>query len=341
MNKPLVSIIVTNNNGKKFLKDCLTTIYHQTHKNIEVIFVDNNSSDDSVEYVKKNFPKTNIIHNKQNIGYAGGNVSGYKKSKGEYIVILNNDVKLKPDLIATLIQAFEEIPNLGAVQPMVKLMNDPANLDCTGSFWTDTGFNYHYGIYKNAKNPKYNRSYPVYSLKGVCMMIPRKVINKVGLFDTDYWCYFEETDFCHRVWLAGYECWYYPKSYLYHYLSGTRLKKSESFIQFHSFKNRLCSYIKNLEVKNLIRIIPIYLLLNILSSGVYLFRFGNVDLFFSVYKATWWNIVNIKKTLRKRDHIEKYIRIKKDSDIFKIVKKNPRLSYYYYLITGLKSYRDE
>lgn len=338
--RKLVSIIVTNNNGKAFLPDCLSSIKSQTYRNIEIILVDNNSDDDSISYTKKKFPTVKIVRNNENMGYASGNNIGLKHAKGDYILILNNDVKLQPDLVEKLLKAYDEIPNLGAVQPMVKLMREPDRLDCCGSFWTNTGFNYHYGIYKKADNPLYNKKYRVYSLKGVCMLIPRKIIDRVRLFDDDYWCYFEETDFCHRLWIAGYECWYYPTSYLYHHMSGTRLKKSEAFIQFHSFKNRLCSYIKNLEVKNMIKVLPVYLFLNVVSSAVYLLWFRNIELFLSVYKSIWWNIVNIKKTLRKRAFIQNKLRKKSDKEIFSQVSRNPRLKYYYYLITGLRNYYD-
>jgi GT2 family glycosyltransferase len=340
LKSPLISLQIVNYNGLEFLDDCFKSIYSQTYKNIEVIMVDNNSSDKSIEFTKKNYPKVKIVKSKNNSGFAGGHNLAYKYTKGEYVMIINNDIILQKDLIEKLLQAYKEIPKLGAVQPMYKLIKDKKSLDACGSFWTDTGFNYHYGIYKDSSLKKYHKSFPIYSLKGVCMLIPRKVIEKVGLFDDDFWCYFEETDFCHRVWLAGYECWYYPKSFLYHVLSGTRSKKSEAFIQFHSFKNRLCSYTKNLSVIEYIKVIPIYLFLNVVFSVIAYLLKGRFDCFASIYKAMWWNITHLKSTLKKRQYIQKNIRIKSDKEIFSIVRRNPRLEYYYYLSKGLENYED-
>lgn len=337
--KKLVSIIIVNYNGLNFLEDCFKTIFKQTYENIEAIMVDNASSDSSVEFVKNNFPQVKIIISKENLGYAGGNNLGLKECKGEYIMILNNDVYLQKDLVEKLLEAYNKIPNLGAVQPMVQLMNDKGNLDACGSFWTNTGFNYHYGIYKNANLAIYNKAFPIYSLKGVCMLMPRMVIEKIGLFDGDFWTYFEETDFCHRVWLAGFECWYYPKSFLYHHMGATRLKKTEAFVQFHSFKNRLCSYFKNLGEGELFKILPIYLILNVGFSFVYLLKM-NFSCFFMIYKAIWWNIKNFRSTLKKRKYIQSTIRKKTDKEIFSKIKKNPRISYYFYLIKDLKNYAD-
>lgn len=338
-NNYLISIIVTNYNGKEFLEAFLNSVFSQTYKNIEVIIVDNNSIDESIKFIEKKFPKVKIIKNKENYGYAKGNNLGLIESSGEFVVIANNDTILESDLLEKLLIAYDKIPNLGAVQPMVKLIDNKKNLDACGSFWTNTGFNYHYGIYKNSDLSIYNKSFPVYSLKGVFMMIPRKIIDKIGLFDNDFWCYFEETDFCHRIWLAGYECWYYPESFLYHYLGGTSNKKPNEIIQFHSFKNRLCSYLKNLSILELIKILPIYFFMNFFWSIGYFFK-GSWKNFLIVYKAIWWNIKNIKNTFKKRMVIQKEVRKKTDKEIFSKTKKNPRLSYYFYLLKGLKYYED-
>lgn len=339
MEKGLISIIVVNYNGLGFLGSFFKSVYAQTYKNFEVIMVDNNSSDGSVEFTRKNFPQVKIIENKENSGYAGGNNLGLKESQGEYIAITNNDITLEKDLLEKLIGAYSEIPNLGAVQPMFKLMYDKGNLDACGSFWTNTGLNYHYGIYKDSSLPIYNKNFPVYSLKGVFMLIPRHIIDKIGLFDEDFWCYFEETDFCHRVWLAGYECWYYPKSFLYHHLGGTSTKKPSSMVQYHSFKNRLCSYLKNLGGWEMLKILPVYFSMNFIWSIGYLLEWEWQN-FLIVYKAIWWNIVNVKNTLKKRNYIQLNSRKKTDKEIFSRVKKNPRLSYYFYLLKGLKNYAD-
>lgn len=335
---PLVSIILVNHNGKHFLNSCLSSIQKQDHKNIEILFVDNDSTDDSVTFVKNTFPNSKIIKNDANLGYAGGTNKGVSIAKGEYILVLNNDTVLEPNVISTLLNAYKEIPNLGAVQPMIKLLNRDDQIDACGSFWTDTGFNYHYGIYKSSLIEKYNKSFPVYSLKGVCMLIPKKLIDLIGMFDEDYWCYFEETDFCHRVWLAGYECWYYPKAFMYHHLGGTRLGKKESFIQYHSFKNRLKSYLKNLGSVEIMKVIPVYLLLTIAYGSFFLLK-RNITII-AVIKAFIWNVIHFRKIRQERVYIQKVIRKQTDQVIFSKVRKNPRISYYFSIIKGLYLYED-
>jgi GT2 family glycosyltransferase len=335
----MVSVIFANYNGLGFLKDFLDSIYRQTHKNFEIIMVDNDSRDESVKFVGENYPEVKIIENKKNSGYAGGNNIGFKASRGEFIAIVNNDIVVKEDLLEKLLDAYDEIPNLGAVQPKVELANSLGKMDSCGSFWTNTGLNYHYGIYKDTSLPIYNKKFPIYSLKGVFMLIPRKVIEKVGLFDDDYWCYFEETDFCHRVWLSGLECWYYPTPSVLHRLAGTSSTKPGHYVQFHSFKNRLCSYLKNLGGWEMIKVLPVYFFMNFCWSIGYLAKLEWRN-FLVVYKALWWNIENFSKTLKKRKHIQKNIRKKTDREIFSKTRRNPRLSYYFYLLKGLENYKD-
>ncbi len=338
-NKPLVSISVVNYNGEKFLPEFFASLSRQTYSNFEVIFVDNASVDGSVRYVREHYPHVTVVETGKNAGYAEGNNIGYEHSKGEYILIMNNDTILAEDLIEKMLQAFDEIPNLGVVQPMVRLMSQNEKLDACGSFWTNTGFNYHIGIYKSAHLPLYNESFPVYSVKGMCMMVPRKAIEEVGLFDPDFWCYFEETDFCHRLWLAGYQCWYYPKTFIYHYMGGTSSKKPSSFIQFHSFKNRLCSYLKNLSPWEMVKILPVYFFLNFFWSLAFFVRL-DIHNALVVWRALWWNVLHLGETMTKRNRVQKKMRKRSDTEIFSLVRKNPRLSYYFYLFRGLENYHD-
>lgn len=333
----MVSVIIVNYNGEEYLEDCLTSIRRQTYSDLEIILVDNNSRDGSASLVEQKFPEVTLIKSKENLGYAGGSNLGYQQSAGDFIIILNNDAVLEKDAIEGLVKSFDEIENLGVVQPKVLLRGRKNELDSCGSFFTNTGFLYHYGNYKDANLEKYNRPFPVYSVKGVCMLAKREVIEKVGLFDGDFFCFFEESDFCHRVWLAGFECWYYPKVLIHHSLGGTALKQPSSFVQYHSFKNRLCSYIKNLSVRSLVKVLPVYLAMNVLLSLIYLVKL-DLDNFLMIYRAIFWNVKNIGKTLVKRGAV---VRKVDESRILTRVKRNPRLSYYFYLARlDLKSYED-
>jgi len=337
MNK-LISIIIVSWNGKKWLKKCFDSLSKQTYKNFEIIFVDNGSIDDSIKFVKKNYPKTTIIQSKINLGFAGGNNLGFKHAKGEYVLLLNNDISATKDYLKNLVEAFEKIPKLGSVQSKMILMNEPDKLDVCGTYWTDSSFLYHYGVGKNQSEKKYNRVMPFFSNKGASMMVKRGVIDKVGFLDNDFWSYYEETDLCNRIWLSGYECWYYPKAIIHHAVGGTAITFSNSFIQFHNFKNKLMSFLKNFELTTLVKILPIYFIFNFLLSIFWIFQ-GKMRHFLALYQAIWWNLNHFNKTLKKRSEIQ-LLRKKADLEYFKIVKKNPKLNYFYSLVIGSRNYEE-
>ena len=250
-------------------------------------------------------------------------------SKGEFILLLNNDTWVESNFLKKLIKAFDEIPKLGSVQSKIVLMNNSGKMDLCGSYWTSSSFLYYFGCFKDSSLEIYNKRMPFFSNKGASVMVRREIIEKVGLFDEDFWCYYEETDFCHRVWLSGYECWYYPMAVCHHANGGTSGRFNNEQIQFHNFKNKQLSFLKNFEAKTLVVILPVFFFMNILLSLVWILQ-GKFKHFLSTYKALIWNIKNIKETLKKRKIVQE-LRVKSDKEIFKVTKKNPRLSYYYFL----------
>ena len=335
---PLVSVIIVNYNGQKWLKNCFSSLKKQTYKNLEIIMVDNNSTDNSIKFTKKYFPEIKIIENKKNLGFAGGNNLGLRHSKGEYLILLNNDTIVPKDYVQNFLEAFKKNPNLGCAQS--KLINiNSKKIDSVGAYWTNSSFLYYYGINKNSSLKKYNIPLPFFSIKGASMITKKSIINQTGLFDEDFWCYYEETDFCHRLWLLGYECWYWPSAICYHANGGTSESFDNSYIQFHNFKNKLMSIIKNFSSSRLLYIIPVYFLV---SFGIAFIKlFSNYKISIAILKSFYWNIENLSKNISKRQSIQKKRKIS-DKKIMKITKKNPKLFYYLCLFNGqFEKYEDK
>lgn len=334
-----VSIIIVNWNGLHYLQKCLPSLEKVNYPNREVIIVDNGSQDGSLEYLKK-FPNIKLIKNKTNLGFAGGNNKALPYVRGDYILLLNNDTIVTKHFITELVREIEKDEKIGVVQGKLISMEDRKRLDSVGAFLTDTGFLYHYG-YLQKDQKKYDKSIYLYTAKGACLMARKEVVKKVGLFDEDFFAYFEESDFCHRVWLAGYTIRYAPKAVVYHKIGGTSNTMRSAFIQFHSFKNRINAYIKNLGTWELIRILPLHLILCEVAAIGFLFL-RKPRHFLAVNKAMYWNIVHLSKTLKKREQVQRKIRIKQDKDLMPLLKKQPTFRYYYYLFAkSLVGYEDE
>ena len=132
MNAPLVSVVVLNYNGKIYLERCLSSLLNQTYPYVEIILVDNASSDDSVNFVRTRFPAVKIIENEENLGFAAGNNVGIRIAQGKYIVTLNNDTEAHPEWLEHLVRVAESNETIGMCASKVLSFDDPRIIDSVG-----------------------------------------------------------------------------------------------------------------------------------------------------------------------------------------------------------------
>jgi len=333
LNYPLVSIIVLNWNQKEILARCFDSLKNINYDNFEVIMVDNGSIDGSVEYVRENYPWIRVIENGENLGCGCAFNIGMRYAKGKYLVNLANDTAVDPNFVSELVSIFEGDSSIGAIQSKIILMKDYKTLDSAGDYLTKTGFLYHRGVYEK-DDGQYDFVGEIFAGKGTALTFRKKVLDEIGMFDEDYFVFFEDADLCWRIWLAGYKVVYGYKSIVYHELGGAISKTPNAFNHYHSFKNRLNSLIKNLGTYELIKILPLHILLIEGLSVYYLFK-RNLKMSLGLQKAIWWNIANIKKTIKKRKHIQHKIRKINDKQLMRDLKIKTKLSYYYKLMRGV------
>lgn len=318
MNKPLVSIIIVNYNGAKYLKKCLNSIAEQTYKNYEVILVDNNSTDNSLGIIK-NYTFVKVIKLNKNYWFAKANNIGFCLSHGEYILLLNNDAYFgEKNSLEKMINEMEKMPDCGVMQPKI-ILTDNRGLDACGAFLTTLGVLYHNGLYKNPDESRYNTPFSVYSVLGACMLTRRMVTKKVGLFVDDYVAYMEETDFCHRCWLAGYKVIFNPCTFVYHIKGGSLNKELYPIALFHGTKNYIQTFIVNLNRKALLLILFPFITLNIFLALYYLLT-NRVKLTSAILNGIYWNIKNIKILMSRRKYVQRKMRVIDDKMLMRVIK---------------------
>lgn len=333
---PLVSILIVTLRGGGNLKKCLLSVGKNNYKNFELIVVNNGGGIKIEQEVKEIFPRAKLVDLKENTGFAKGNNIGYKSCRGKYVLFLNDDTVAKPDFLEILVEIAEKSEKLAVLQPKTIFTNGA--LQAGADYFTPTGFLYHYGYGTDPDNPIYNSPLYMYSANGNCMLVRREVIEKIGLFDEDFYAYFEETDFCNRVWLAGYKVGYFPKSVVFHKGGETSKHLDKSIWLFHPHKNRICTYLKNMSVVNLVKVLPVQLILYQVIFLSYLIK-QKYSGALNIQKAIWWNIINLSSTLRKRNRIQKMIRKEDDSEFMKTVSYPAPISYYFCLfVSGFKHY---
>lgn len=317
--QPLVSIIIVNWNGKEVLAECLQSLTNLDYSNWELILIDNGSKDGSEKLVKKyklSYRTFKLVRNITNLGFAVANNQGLNFCHGKYILLLNNDTQVTPNFITVMVEKMESNPLIGVMQPKIYLTGQDKLLDNSGTFLTITGFLQHWGFMQK-DCAQYDSEKLIFSAKGACLLTRLDIVKQIGLFDSDFGSYFEESDFCWRVWLTGYHVIYYPKTHIYHRLGFTSKKMDQISINYDSFKNRIASLIKNLSFAHLLTILLLHIMI---VFGLCTYYLSKLEYKKSgmIFSALLWNITNITSTLAKRRAVQS-MRIVSDDKIFEQV----------------------
>jgi hypothetical protein len=243
MNTPLISIIIPNWNGKRFLKGCLDSLKSQTFKDFEVIIVDNNSHDDSVSFVKENYPDVKIIELSSNRGFAGGVNEGIKASKGDLMFLLNNDTVVDKDLYNAVIKN----PQIGFfATKMIFYCTNPPVINAAGDALGIDGAARNIG-YNEVDTGQYDVEREVFGACAGAALYRRRIFDEIGLFDEDFYIILEDVDLDFRAQLAGYRCLYLPNAVVYHIHAGS-MGKTSDFTFYWITRNDLNVLIKNMPL---------------------------------------------------------------------------------------------
>ena len=258
---PTVTIIVLNYNGLRHLKDCFSSLTQLDYPEaqLELMLVDNASTDGSVEYVQVNYPQVQIVRNEENLGFASGNNCGARKAIGQYIVFLNNDMWVDPQFVRGLVKAVQSDPEV--VSAAAKILNwDGTYLDFAGSICNYAGHAAQVGFGQPYSRDQFTQIKPMLFACGGAMIIDRQVFLDVGGFDDDYFIYFEDVDLGWRLWLLGYKVVFAPDAITNHRHHGT-MSSFSNYRQMVLYKrNALYSMLKNYSDENLGRMLPAVLL---------------------------------------------------------------------------------
>ena len=210
----LVSIIVLNYNAGQLLLNCVDSLKKSTYTNLEIIVVDNISSDGSQTKCMEKYPDIKLIQNEKNLGYCGGNNIGIKEANGEFIVILNPDTIVEPNWINELISAYNEFGE-GLYQPKILSLNEENIIQSTGNMLHIFGF----GFARDKGNKIVDKKEDIEKIgyaSGTCLFTSRKVIEKVGLLDEFLFLYHDDLDLGWRAAQIGINSYYVPKSNIFH-----------------------------------------------------------------------------------------------------------------------------
>lgn len=290
MSFPSVAIVILNYNGRNYLETFLPSVLSSTYANKRVVVADNASTDDSMEFVKNNYPLVDCLYNLTNEGFAGGYNWALALVEADYYVLLNSDVAVTPGWIDPVIALMENDTTIAACQPKLLSYHQPELFEYAGAAggWIDClGYPFSRGrVFDVCEKDEgqYNDPQPVFWASGAAMFVRAKIYHALGGLDGRFFAHQEEIDLCWRMQLAGYKVMSCPQSVVYHVGAGTLPRGGRKV--FLNFRNNLLMLGKNLHWREKLWKIPLRFTLDGISAWKGLFT-GDKAFFKAIVKAHW------------------------------------------------------
>ncbi len=308
----LVAIVILNWNGKKFLETFLQSVVQYSQVvNCKIFVVDNNSSDDSVEYVHRNYKEIEIIQFDENYGFASGYALSLPKIDAKYYVLLNSDVEVTENWLPPLVNMLEKNPSIAAAMPKINSYINRSYFEYAGAgggFIDKFGYPFCQGriLSKIEKDTgQYDNNREIFWASGACMFLRSEAYIKAGGLDGDFFAHMEEIDLCWRMKRIGYQIYYCPESLVYHVGGGT-LPNDNPRKLYYNYRNSLFLLFKNLGRYQLFIRMLSRLFLDCISCTLYLAQ-GKISFFMAVIRAHARFFISLPRLLRKRRTFNKTV----------------------------------
>lgn len=298
-----VSVIILNWNGKKFIRDCLDSVSSQIHPGVEVIVVDNASSDGSQEVIKEEYPLVKLIENKENLGFCRAMNQGIGESSGCFILSLNNDVVLTPTYISEVIKAASIDERIGLVSGrLLKFAKKDQKevFDSVGVTMFKNRLAHDVGE-GEVDLGQYDSIKYIFGACAAAALYKREMLEDISIngecFDEAFFAFLEDVDLSWRARLRGWECLYTPDAVAYHHRGGTAVRRSK-LVEMHNYKNRYLMILKNDSISSFIKNAHRFFIVDLFKAGALLFRCPAALL-------GWVDIIkNFPETISKRRVIQ-------------------------------------
>lgn len=289
---PLLSVIITNYNGKKYLKDCIDSLRKNSFSDFEVIIVDNGSSDASLDFIRQDYPHIRALELGDNLGLSIASNRAGELAQGKYLFFYNNDTIADRVMLEELVSIAESDPKIGVLGCRTLTYDGTSQINC--------------GVEMDIFGYPYGKGIPFYV--DAAIFIRRDVFEEIGGFDEKMFLYCEDRDLCWRVRLYGYKVIAVPAAVFRHdsvCLAGTGQFSTNIKRRFMNEAFTLRMLIKNYSFLSLCVLLPVYFLINLAEIIVYLLR-GEFKVVRDSYLAAYeWNFKNIKDTLSRRGEVQR------------------------------------
>jgi GT2 family glycosyltransferase len=296
--QPLISIITLNYNQTKVTCQFLESTKKLRYRNYEILVCDMASSiDPTAEINSGNYPKTTLLVNKKNLGFAGGNNWAMRQAKGEFFFIVNNDTEVTADLLDKLLKPFSDNPRIGVTCPKICYFDSPGIIQYAGfnAMNLYTGRTTIIGE-KEPDHGQYDEPRPTQGAHGCAMMVKREVAEQTGMFPEKFFLYYEEWDWSTRILRAGYLIWYTADALIYHKESMSVGKNNPMKMYYHT-RNRILYMRRNTNWAQFIVFMLFIVFFTIPKTVLTLLIKGQFTQLKYFLKGVFWNLYSSKASV--------------------------------------------
>lgn len=309
MNSPKkVAVVILSWNGKNYLEQFLPSVVQHTNPQLcEIVVADNCSTDDSVEFIQKNYPNIRIVQNPRNGGYAGGYNDALKQISAEYYVLLNQDIEVTDGWVEKVIAEMEKDKTIAAAQPKLlsyQQRNEFEYAGAAGGYLDKWSYAFCRGrIFSVMEKDKgqYDNVAEIFWASGACLFIRAELFWKAGGLDEDFFAHQEEIDLCWRLKNMGHKIIAVPSSVVYH-VGGGSLSYGNPRKAYLNFRNNLTMMLKNLPSTELWKI-PFRFVLDFMALIQAVVKEKGYGTALAIHKAHLHFCMAIPQTLKKREKI--------------------------------------
>lgn len=258
MAMPKVTIVIPNFNGHKYLKTCMDALYRQTMQDMEILFVDNGSTDGSSEFIKHQYPEVKIIQLKENTGFCGAVNVGISNAKAPYVLLLNNDTEVTETFVEELYRAIQKDERIFSCSSKMIQYHQRERMDDAGDLFSALGWAFARG--KGKHIDQYDKEKNVFFSCAGAAIYRKSILDKIGYFDENHFAYLEDADIGYRARIYGYINKYVPKAVVYHVGSGSSGSVYNHFKIQHSSRNSIYLIYKNMPFLQIMLNVPFFIL---------------------------------------------------------------------------------
>ncbi|MDV7188111.1 glycosyltransferase family 2 protein [Lutibacter sp. TH_r2] len=305
-----IALVILNWNGEKLLEKFLPFIVaHSSIPNVSIWVADNASTDNSINFLKDNYPEINIVQNKSNGGYAKGYNEALQHINADVYGLINSDIEVSKNWLKPIISTFKNEKETAIIQPKILDYKNKSKFEyagAAGGFVDKFGYPYCRGRIFNELETDHNQFNDVTDIfwaSGACLFIKSDVFHQLNGFDEDYFAHQEEIDLCWRAQNRNYSIKYVGTSTVYH-VGGATLQESNPRKTFLNFRNSLNSLIKNVPTSKVFFIVLVRLILDGIAGIKFLAELRPIHTW-AIVKAHFSFYYYLPKTLKKRKAIQK------------------------------------